>query len=63
MTELEIAERSEFSSAAQSDISQIAAGASASPAFPAYNSTTYPVRFGVPLSSTSVANPQFRLNG
>jgi hypothetical protein len=32
-TDLEIAERSEFSSAAQSDISQIAAGASASPAW------------------------------
>jgi hypothetical protein len=63
MTDLEIEERSEFSSAAQSDISQIAAGASASPASPAFNSTTNPVRFGVPLSSTSVATPQFRLNG
>jgi hypothetical protein len=63
MTELEIVERSELSSAAQSDISQIATGASASPAFPAFNSTTNPVRFGVPLSSTSVATPQFRLNG
>jgi hypothetical protein len=64
MTDLEIAERSEFSSAAQSDISQIAALGlpSASPAFPAFNSTTNPVRFGVPLSSTSVATPQFRLN-
>jgi hypothetical protein len=63
MTDLEIAERSEFSSAAQSDISQIAAGVSVSSAFPAFNSTTNPVCSGVPLSSTSVATPQFRLNG
>ena len=63
MTELEIAERSESSSVAPSDISQIAAGPSTSPAFPSFNSTTNPVRFGVPLSSTSVANPQFILTG
>jgi hypothetical protein len=63
MTDLEIAERAEMSSAAQSDISQIAAGSSTSPAFPSFNSTTNSVRFGDPLSSTSVATPQFRLSG
>jgi hypothetical protein len=63
MTDLEIAERSESSSVAQSDISQIAAGSSTSTAFPSFISTTNPVRFGVPLSSTSVATPQFLLSG